>query len=119
MALLNPSVSPDGTRLAFVTGDGRWKLAEVTPGDGRVRQLGSGSQVVWYPSIGPAGARLAFADSRKNSFHIREMSLAPAGEVVTRTITEVETRHGRRADQRAEIDRGSARVFRQRTARTS
>ena len=62
-SLLSPSVSPDGTRLAFVTGVGRWKLVEIMLGDGRVRQLGSGAQVEWYPSIGPDGTRLVFAQS--------------------------------------------------------
>ena len=45
-AVLNPSVSPDGSRLAFVTGDVRWKLVEVVLADGRVRALGTGSQRV-------------------------------------------------------------------------
>jgi hypothetical protein len=36
-------VSPDGGRVAFVTGDTRWKLVEVTLDNGRVRQLESGS----------------------------------------------------------------------------
>jgi Tol biopolymer transport system component len=92
--LLNPSVSPDGRRLAFVTGTVSWNLAEVTLDDGRVRQLGSGSRVSWYPSLAPDGMRLAFANSREYGFEIREMTLAPSGELVARTIaamTEVET----------------------------
>jgi Tol biopolymer transport system component len=85
-ALLNPNVSPDGTRLAFVTGDGRWKLAEVTLGDGRVREIGSGNPLSWYPSLSPDGTRLAFAGGSQVSFDIREMTLAPSGEMVARII---------------------------------
>ena len=84
--LLNPSVSPDGTRLAFVTGNSRWNLAEVTLGDGRVRQLETGSRTSWFPSLAPDGLRLAFANSRDYVFDIREMTLARSGEVVARTI---------------------------------
>jgi Tol biopolymer transport system component/predicted Ser/Thr protein kinase len=83
--LLTPSVSPDGTRLAYGTGDGRWKLVEVSMADGRVRELGSGSHLAWFPSLNPDGTRLAFAEGRGPT-HIREMTLAPAGEVLSRII---------------------------------
>ena len=87
LALLHPSVSPDGTRLTFVTGDGRWKLVEVTLGDGRVRELATGGRLSWFPTLSPDGTRLAFADGLQPS--IREMTLAPAGEAMTRTIASV------------------------------
>jgi hypothetical protein len=87
--LLNPSVSPDGTRLAYTTGDGRWRLVEVTLADGRVRELGSGIGISWFPSLGPDGARLAFSDGPEPPLHIREMTLAPAGEVVARPLPQL------------------------------
>ena len=89
MSLLSPTVSPDGTRLAFVTGDSRWKLAEVTLSDGRVRELGSGSRTSWFPSLAPDGLRLAYAASSPDGFTIREMTLAASGDVVARTIAAV------------------------------
>jgi Tol biopolymer transport system component/tRNA A-37 threonylcarbamoyl transferase component Bud32 len=81
--LLNPSVSPDGRRLAFVTGDTRWKLLEVTLADGRVRELGTGARESLFPSLSPDGTRLAYTDGTHPI--IREMTLAAAGETV-RTI---------------------------------
>ena len=87
-AVLNPSVSPDGSRIAFITGDARWKLVEVVLADGRVRALGTGSQASWFPSLNPDGTRLAFAEGR-NAVHIREMTLGPASEVVARTIATI------------------------------
>ena len=93
MTLEDPKVSPDGKHLAFVTGDPRWKLIEVTLADGRVRELGSGGRASRFPSLSPDGTRLAFADtSAGNDSYIREMTLAPTGEVVARTIAVVEGR---------------------------
>jgi Tol biopolymer transport system component/predicted Ser/Thr protein kinase len=85
--LLYPSVSPDGTRLAFVTGDSRWKLVEVTLADGRVRELGTGGRQSLFPSLSPDGTRLAFADGLEPI--IREMALSPSSEVLGRTIATV------------------------------
>jgi Tol biopolymer transport system component len=107
--LLNPSVSPDGRRLAFVTGDGRWKIVEVTLADGRVRELGSGSRVSWFPSLSPDGTRLAYAHG-PDTFDIREMTLASAGAVVARTIATV-TEVGTRALNQVEWSPDGARVL--------
>jgi Tol biopolymer transport system component/predicted Ser/Thr protein kinase len=85
-AILNPAVSPDGSRLAFVTGDVRWKLVEVLLAGGLVRELGSGGRASLFPSLSPDGARLAFAAGQPAT--VREMTLGPAGEVVARIIAD-------------------------------
>jgi Tol biopolymer transport system component/predicted Ser/Thr protein kinase len=90
LPLLNPSASPDGARLAFVTGDTRWKLAEVAIDDGRVRVFDSGSRAAWYPSLSPDGTRLMFADDAGNGFQIRELTIAPGGGAGARIVTSVE-----------------------------
>jgi len=91
--LMDPTVSPDGKHLAFVTGDDRWKLIEVTLADGRVRELGSGVRFSMFPSLSPDGTRLAFSDgSGAPDGAIREMTLASTGETVTRTIAVIERR---------------------------
>ena len=93
VSVLGPSVSPDGTRLAFASGDDRWKLAEVTLADGRARDLASGSSTAMFPSLSPDGTRLAFADSAAGmNSAIREMTLSPSGETVTRTSTTIDGR---------------------------
>ena len=91
MLLMDPRASPDGKRMAFVTGDDRSKLIEVTVADGRTRELGSGVRVSMFPSLSPDGTRLAFVDhSATKAGAIREMMLEPTGETVARTIAVVE-----------------------------
>jgi Tol biopolymer transport system component len=91
MLLMDPRGSPDGRRIAFVTGDDRSKLIEVTLADGRTRELGSGGRISIFPSLSPDGTRLAFVDgSAVKDGVIREMLLEPTGETVARTIAVVE-----------------------------
>ena len=93
MGLLDPRVSPDGKRLAFVAGENRWKLIEVALADGRARELASGSRASMFPTLNPDGTRLAFSDvSAGSESYIREMTLAPTGETVARTIAAIEGR---------------------------
>jgi Tol biopolymer transport system component len=87
-SVLNPSVSPDATRLAFSTGDARWKLVEVSLSDGRVRALGGGSRAMWYPSLSPDGTRLAFS-AASSVPTIREMAVGTAGATAVRTIAAI------------------------------
>jgi Tol biopolymer transport system component/predicted Ser/Thr protein kinase len=91
-SLLAPSVSPDGARLAFVTGESRWKLAEVMLADGRVRELETGGRQSLFPSLNPDGTRLAYTDGLQPV--IREVTLTPTGEVMGRTIANVSDLEG-------------------------
>ena len=89
--ILQSSVSPDGTRLAFVSGELREKLVEVRIADGRVRALESGSHLSRFPSLSPDGTRLAFSGVAGDvTGTIREMTLSATGEVVSKTITVVD-----------------------------
>jgi Tol biopolymer transport system component len=83
---LNPGVSPDGTRLAFIVGDVRWKLVEVSVGDGRVRDLRDGNVISWFPSLSPDGTRLAFAGGMSPT-DLRELPLASPSVATTRIAT--------------------------------
>ena len=59
--MLNPSVSPDGQRIAFAGGVGTWELVEVGIADGRVRTLPSGGHQSWWPAWAPKGSHFGFA----------------------------------------------------------
>jgi Tol biopolymer transport system component/predicted Ser/Thr protein kinase len=86
--IVRSSVSPDGTRLAFASGDLREKVVEMRIADGRVRALESGSHLSRFPSLSPDGTRLAVSGVAGDvTGTIREMTLSATGAVVSKTIT--------------------------------
>jgi Tol biopolymer transport system component/predicted Ser/Thr protein kinase len=73
-ALLNPAVSPDGHRIAFVGGDVSWDLIEVQVPSGRVRTMPSAGGVSWWPAWAPSGTHYAFVADRAERPSIRDIT---------------------------------------------
>jgi Tol biopolymer transport system component len=63
----DPSWSPDGTRIAFVSKrDGDWEIYLVNPDGGNLVNLTSNKYNETDPSWSPDGSRIAFASDRDN-----------------------------------------------------
>ena len=59
--LIGLSVSPDGKRIAYYTGDTAWDVIEVSLQDGAVRTLISDGGVSWWPDWAPSGTHFLFS----------------------------------------------------------
>jgi serine/threonine protein kinase/WD40 repeat protein len=70
--VLGVSLSPDGKRLAFGTGNIEWDVLEVTLASGSVRTVLAGGA---YPDLAPNGAHYLVSTARSGSNSIEDVSL--------------------------------------------
>ena len=77
-----PVWSPDGRRLALVSGDiGSGRLVVVDAGSGERRELAGGAAINWPPSWSPDGARIAYTRT-SGSYDVAVVGADGAGDRV-------------------------------------
>ncbi len=59
--LLNPSVSPDGKRIAYSGGAAEWDVLEISLPEGRVHTAVGGGGVSWEPDWAPSGTHYLYS----------------------------------------------------------
>ena len=59
--LINPSVSPDGKRIAYSGGAAEWNVLEISLPEGRVHTVVGGGGVSWEPDWAPSGTHYLYA----------------------------------------------------------
>jgi Tol biopolymer transport system component len=72
--LLNPSVSPDGRRIAYVKGVLEWDVVEVSLPSSAIRTLRGGGGTSWMPAWAPSGNHYLFVTNRSGAYAIEDMS---------------------------------------------
>jgi len=86
-SVLNTAVSPDGKRIAFISGRVDWTPMEVEIPDGNVRKLRASGGASWFPTWAPSGTHYAYATNGSGRWTIEDAS---ADETFSRRVTEVE-----------------------------
>ena len=74
--LLNPAVSRDGKRIAYVTAPTEWDIVEVALASGRFRTMATGGGISMHPAWAPAGTHYLFATNRSGKWVIEDSSAA-------------------------------------------
>jgi Tol biopolymer transport system component/predicted Ser/Thr protein kinase len=92
-SVMNPAVSPDGRRIAFMGGDATWELVEVQIPGGRVRTMPSAGGVSWWPAWAPSGTHYAFVSDRLERAAVRDVNSDSAG-AFSRVLAEVDDSGG-------------------------
>ncbi len=86
-ALIYPSVSPDGKRIAYTAAATEWDVLEVTLRTGSVHTMLGGGGASWWPDWAPSGTHYLVSTDRSGSFSIQDIS--PNG--FSRSMTEKPT----------------------------
>ena len=87
-ALLRPSVSPDGKRIAYYSGATEWDVLEVSLPSGGVRAVVGGGGLSMAPDWAPSGSHFLFVTTRYGGFSIDDRS---SKEGFTRRLFEAAT----------------------------
>ena len=66
-AMLYPSVSPDGSKIAYAGGSVEWNVLEISLPNGRVRILVGGGGISMLPDWAPSGTHYSFTASRSGA----------------------------------------------------
>jgi serine/threonine protein kinase len=61
--LLEPSVSPDGRKIAYSEGATQWDVLEISVPEGRVHTMVGGGGISWMPDWAPSGTHYLFSRS--------------------------------------------------------
>jgi Tol biopolymer transport system component len=61
--VLNPSVSPDGTRIAFAAGWGGWDVVEISLTSSSIRKMASAAGLAMFPDWAPSGTHFLFSSN--------------------------------------------------------
>jgi Tol biopolymer transport system component/tRNA A-37 threonylcarbamoyl transferase component Bud32 len=69
------SLSPDGKRLVFGTGNVEWDVLEVTLASGSVHTALAGGGISWCPDWAPNGAHYLVSTDRSGDLRIEDVSL--------------------------------------------
>jgi len=69
-----PAVSPDGKRVAYVTGDPEWDVLEISLADRTVHSLIVGGGIAWWPDWHPSGTHFSFSTDRDGTFAVVDKS---------------------------------------------
>lgn len=75
-ALTSGAVSPDGTRVAYVTGRIQWNIIEIRIADGRARTLQASGGISQFPVWTASGTRYVYVTYRGARWVIEEASAA-------------------------------------------
>jgi Tol biopolymer transport system component len=72
--LLNPSVSPDGKRIAYASDAVRYDVLEMTLSTGKVRRMTGSGGAPWQPDWAPSGTHYLVSTSPSGGSNIEDMS---------------------------------------------
>jgi eukaryotic-like serine/threonine-protein kinase len=84
-SIVQPSVSPDGKKIAYSAGATEWDVLEISVPEGRVHTMVGGGGVSWLPDWAPSGTHFLFSH-RLGDWVIEDRS---AAEGFSRRVTEV------------------------------
>jgi Tol biopolymer transport system component len=75
-AIYNPSVSPDGKRIAYTVAPTEWDLTEISLPSGQLHAILTGGGVSWQPDWAPSGTHYLVSTNRYGTFDIVDISPA-------------------------------------------
>jgi Tol biopolymer transport system component/predicted Ser/Thr protein kinase len=84
-AMMFPSVSPDGKKIAYCGGAVEWNVLEISVPEGRVRTIVGGAGISWQPDWAPSGTHFLFT---KSSFDTSTIEDRSAAEGFSRPVAE-------------------------------
>jgi Tol biopolymer transport system component len=73
---LEPSVSPDGRKIAYASAATDWDVLTVSLPEGRVQTLGGGGEVDLFPDWAPSGSHFLFDRIHGQASSIEDRSIA-------------------------------------------
>ncbi len=75
-ALLKPSISPDGKRIAYATGAIEWNVLEISLSGGAVHPMLAGGGISFWPDWAPSGTHFLISTDRSGTSAIEDVSPA-------------------------------------------
>jgi serine/threonine protein kinase/Tol biopolymer transport system component len=74
-AILNPSASPDGKRIAFATGQIEWNVVEISLANAAVHTLLAGGGISFWPDWARSGSHFLVATDRSGASSIEDVTV--------------------------------------------
>ncbi len=75
-ALLNPSISRDGKRIAYATGAIEWDVLEISLSGGAIHPMLAGGGISFWPDWAPSGTHFLISTDRSGTSAIEDVSSA-------------------------------------------